>query len=108
MFELIGRTRVPTVVIENVYFMLQLVSGKAMEWMVSRFEELGYAWAYRVLDSMGFGLPQRRRRVYFVASRELDPRTVLFADERSRADPMEPNLSQPIGFYWTEGRSGIG
>src|ERR1019366_6369673 len=49
MFDLIERSRVPTVVVENVYFMLQLDSGKAMEWMVSRFEELGYAWAYRVL-----------------------------------------------------------
>lgn len=108
MFELIERSRVPTVIIENVYFMLQLDSGKAMNWIVGRFEELGYAWAYRVLDSMGFGLPQRRRRVYFVASRSLDPRTVLFADERPRLDLPAPDLTHPLGFYWTEGRSGIG
>jgi DNA (cytosine-5)-methyltransferase 1 len=108
MFDLIERSRVPTVVFENVYFMLQLDSGKAMEWMVSRFEELGYAWAYRVLDSIGFGLPQRRRRVYFVASLELDPRTVLFADEKARLGTPEMDLTRPLGFYWTEGRSGIG
>jgi DNA (cytosine-5)-methyltransferase 1 len=108
MFELIERSLVPTVVIENVYFMLQLDAGKAMEWMVSRFEELGYSWAYRVLDSMGFGLPQRRRRVYFIASRNIDPRTVLFADERPGAISPEPDLTHPLGFYWTEGRSGIG
>jgi DNA (cytosine-5)-methyltransferase 1 len=108
MFELIERSRVPTVVVENVYFMLQLDSGKAMEWMVGRFEELGYAWAYRVLDSIGFGLPQRRRRVYFVASLELDPRTVLFADDKPRLEAPQPDLTRPLGFYWTEGRSGIG
>jgi len=108
MFDLIERSRVPTVVFENVYFMLQLDSGKAMEWMVGRFEELGYAWAYRVLDSIGFGLPQRRRRVYFVASLELDPRTVLFADEKARLETPEMDLTRPLGFYWTEGRSGIG
>ena len=108
MFDLIGRSRVPTVVIENVYFMLQLDSGKAMEWLVNRFEELGYAWAYRVLDTMGFGLPQRRRRVYFVASLEFDPRTVLFADDRPCMPLVELDVAKPMGFYWTEGRSGIG
>jgi DNA (cytosine-5)-methyltransferase 1 len=108
MFELIERAHVPTVVIENVYFMLQLDSGQGMKWMVSQFERLGYAWAYRVLDSMGFGLPQRRRRVYFVASREIDPRTVLFADEQPGVDTPPRDLSRPLGFYWTEGRSGIG
>jgi DNA (cytosine-5)-methyltransferase 1 len=108
MFELIEDSLVPTVVIENVYFMLQLDSGKAMDWLVSRFEQLGYKWAYRVLDSMGFGLPQRRRRVYFIASRDIDPRTILFADEQPAEHTPHRDLSQPLGFYWTEGRSGIG
>lgn len=108
MFALIERSRVPVVVIENVYFMLQLDSGKAMLWLVDRFEKLGYKWAYRVLDTMGFGLPQRRRRVYFVASRDIDPRTVLFADETPVLEPPRPDLNRPLGFYWTEGRSGVG
>lgn len=108
MFDLIGKSRVPTVVIENVYFMLQLHSGGAMEWIVSRFEDLGYRWAYRVLDSMGFGLPQRRRRVYLVASLELDPREVLFADADEPPASHLPSLDVPLGFYWTEGRSGLG
>lgn len=108
MFELIARSRVPTVVIENVYFMLQLDSGKAMKWLVTQFEKLGYRWAYRILDTMGFGLPQRRRRVYFVASLELDPREVLFADESPPTIATKPDLTRPLGFYWTEGRSGIG
>ncbi len=108
MFELIGRSRVPVVVIENVYFMLQLDSGKGMRWLVDRFEQLGYKWAYRVLDTMGFGLPQRRRRVYFVASLDTDPRTVLFADDAPVFESPRPDLNSPLGFYWTEGRSGVG
>jgi DNA (cytosine-5)-methyltransferase 1 len=108
MFELIEKSTVPLVVIENVYFMLQLDSGKAMEWLVTEFERLGYRWAYRVLDTIGFGLPQRRRRVYFVASRDVDPRTILFADETNQSDGAKPDLSLPLGFYWTEGKSGVG
>ena len=85
LFDLIERSRVPTIVIENVYFMLQLDRGQAMDNLAhARLEALNYAWAYRVLDTIGFGLPQRRRRVYLVASRVLNPRSVLFADETPR------------------------
>lgn len=108
MFALIEKSTVPLVVIENVYFMLQLDSGKAMEWLVTEFERLGYRWAYRVLDTTGFGLPQRRRRVYFVATRDVDPRTILFADETNPSAGAKPDLSLPLGFYWTEGKSGVG
>ena len=108
MFELIASSRVPTVVIENVYFLLQLDKGNGMRWLAEQFEGLGYKWAYRVLDTMAFGLPQRRRRVYLVASLNLDPRTVLFADTSSSYFKGERTIDTPLGFYWTEGRSGIG
>ncbi len=108
LFALIATTHPPTVVLENVYFMLQLDGGRAMAWLVERFEEHGYRWAYRVLDTMGFGLPQRRRRVYIVACRDLDPRCVLFADEHPLPETPLPDVSRPIGFYWTEGKSGVG
>jgi DNA (cytosine-5)-methyltransferase 1 len=108
LFELIECSSVPTVVIENVYFMLQLNRGRGMQWLVQQFEQLGYRWAYRVVDTMGFGLPQRRRRVYLVASKEIDPRRVLFADNATAPQPEKASLGRPLGFYWTEGRSGIG
>lgn len=108
MFDLIARSRVPLVVIENVYFMLHLDSGRGMRRLVEQFEALGYKWAYRVLDTMGFGLPQRRRRVYFVASLDVDPRRILFADDAPEPRVPAPNLKRPLGFYWTEGRNGIG
>ena len=57
---------------------------------------------------MGFGLPQRRRRVYFIASKDLDPRSVLFADHALALTPEKFDLARPVGFYWTEGRSGVG
>ena len=109
LFDLVGRRGALTVVIENVYFMLQLDSGTAMDWLVTRLEDLGFQWAYRVVDTMGFGLPQRRRRVYLLASRDhVDPREVLFADDEVPMETPAPSLEFPLGFYWTEGRSGVG
>lgn len=109
VFRLVETHRTPWVLLENVPFMLQLGHGEAMNVITSAFEEIGYKWAYRVVDARAFGLPQRRRRVYLVASCEGDPREVLFADE---AGPIpEPRATeQPVacGFYWTEGLRGLG
>lgn len=108
LFAILERSDVSTVVVENVYFMLHLDRGRAMHLIVTRFRELGYRWAYRVVDTVGFGLPHRRRRVYLVASRHLDPRAVLFADDAPRIESSRPAIDRPIGFYWTEGEKGSG
>lgn len=102
------RSRVPFVLLENVPFMLQLGAGRALEVIISRLESLGYRWAYRVVDSRAFGLPQRRERVFLLASRDEDPARVLFADEVGA--PQEPpvSLHRANGFYWTEGLRGLG
>lgn len=42
--------------------------------VVMGLEELGYGWAYRVVDGSHLGTPQRRRRVIVVAHRGGDPR----------------------------------
>ena len=108
LFRLMDRCLAPWVVIENVYFMLYLMGGRGIAVLVEQLEDRKYRWAYRVVDSRAFGLPQRRRRVFLVASRYSDPRNVLLADDAgSRVWPM-PDMNRPIGFYWTEGRSGKG
>lgn len=108
VFRLLERQRIPTVVLENVPFMLHLNKGEGMLVLLTEFERLGYRWAYRVVDALGFGLPQRRERVFLVASKELDPRDVLFAD--NHVGPPEAPRARPTatGFYWTEGIRGMG
>ena len=108
LFRLLEVQRINHVVIENVYFMLHLHHGAAVKYIVNRLERLGYSWAYRVVDSRAFSLAQRRRRLFIVASTELDPRRVLFADDKPNQCWPNPNLNHPIGFYWTEGISGHG
>lgn len=94
-------------VLENVQFMLQLDRGKAMAYLVGELNRLGYRWAYRLVDSRAVGVPQRRRRVLLVASRQEDPRGVLFADDAGEPPP-ERYTSDACGFYWTEGLRGLG
>src|SRR6185503_6857901 len=109
VFRLIDEHRTPWVLLENVPFMLQLARGEAMNVITSAFEERGYRWAYRVVDARAFGLPQRRRRVYFLASHGGDPRTVLFADEAGDPElPQDHRGELACGFYWTEGLRGLG
>ena len=108
LFGLLEVRRVPWVVVENVYFMLHLARGAAMAYVLSRLEGLGYRWASRVVDSRAFGLPQRRRRVYIVAALDGDPRDVLLADDTGQRTWPAVDAARPVGFYWTEGRSGHG
>lgn len=107
VFRLLDRQNVEWLVLENVRNMLVLDNGAAMSYLVSRLEELKFRWAYRLVDSRFTGVPQRRHRVLFVASRRHDPREVLFADEA--AEPSESHLrDDTYGFYWTEGLTGLG
>ncbi len=108
VFRLLRDRPVSTVVVENVSFMLQLGGGSAMRAIVDEFEALGYRWAYRLVDTFSFGLPQRRERVYLVASKVLDPSEVLLADDNPLARPLSGFGRIAHGFYWTEGKSGLG
>jgi DNA (cytosine-5)-methyltransferase 1 len=107
VFRLLEAHEVPWVVLENVPFMLQLGRGRALEVVLNALERLGYRWAYRVVDTRAFGLPQRRERVFFVASREGDPRDVLLADDVGEPAPLDA-AGLACGFYWTEGIRGLG
>ena len=95
VFRLLETHPVPWVLLENVPFMLQLGKGKALEVIVREFERLGYRWAYRVVDSRAFGLPQRRERVYFLASLKGDPRDVILADDTAEKDPFGSRWRRP-------------
>ena len=56
------------IVWENVPGVLSSNGGRDLGSFLGALVELGYGWAYRVLDAQYFGVPQRRRRVFVVAS----------------------------------------
>lgn len=108
VFRLLDQRRVPWVVLENVSFMLHLSKGRALGTIIEAFEERGYRWAYRIINSLSY-LPQRRERVFIVATNtEVDPAEVLLTDE-AQAPQRKTKLEEHAhGFYWTEGTRGLG
>jgi DNA (cytosine-5)-methyltransferase 1 len=109
VFRLLNTKCAPEwVLLENVPFMLRLAGGKAIDIVLTSLERLGYRWAYRVVDTRAFGLPQRRRRVFILASRVQDPRTVLLVDNEPEVPEEFEPAGKACGFYWTEGSKGLG
>ncbi len=64
--RLAGRARPRWVVWENVLGVLSSNGGRDFGAFLGGLAELGYGFAYRVLDAQHFGVPQRRRRVFVV------------------------------------------
>ena len=107
VFRIVKATSPRWLVLENVPNMLVLHRGAAMRHITSELELLGYRWAYRTVDARFTGLPQRRLRVILLASREELPGERLLADDSDGETAMAPN-EDAFGFYWTEGRGGLG
>ena len=55
-------------ILENVAGLLSSQRGKDMGIVITALVERGYGVCWRVLDSQNFGVPQRRRRIFIVAS----------------------------------------
>jgi DNA (cytosine-5)-methyltransferase 1 len=88
--------------------MRHLARGVALDAIVSGFEKAGYSWAYRLIDTRAFGLPQRRERIFILASKDGDPRDVLLSKDAGPPASVDPPPGTAFGFYWTEGRGGLG
>jgi DNA (cytosine-5)-methyltransferase 1 len=60
-------------VLQPQYFSLENVAGyvryQSFAKIVSRLYDLNYAWDYKVLDCSDYGVPQARKRLFFVASK---------------------------------------
>jgi DNA (cytosine-5)-methyltransferase 1 len=64
--EIAQRRRPRWIVWENVPGVLSSNGGRDFGAFLGALGELGYGWAYRILDAQWFGVAQRRRRVFVV------------------------------------------
>jgi len=93
---------------ENVPGVLSSNGGKDFGSFLGALGELGYEWAYRVLDAQWFGVAQRRRRVFVVAhlGEGSLAAKVLFESESVRRNPA-PSREARQGIA-TNAEAGVG
>ncbi|MDF2962070.1 MAG: hphIAM [Paenibacillus sp.] len=53
-------------VMENVPGLVRLFDGKVKDQIIEEFEQIGYNVSYKILTASDYGVPQTRKRVFFV------------------------------------------
>jgi DNA (cytosine-5)-methyltransferase 1 len=75
-------------VMENVTGITSIAGGAIVREIQSRMRELGYRVEMRLLKAEEFGVPQERRRIFFIATRE-DVTTIPFP-QRTHGHGLQP------------------
>jgi DNA (cytosine-5)-methyltransferase 1 len=107
------------VIWENVPGVLSSSGGRDFGSFLGALGNIGYGFAYRVLDAQYFGVPQRRRRVFVVAHSSGDSRRaaeILFEPESlsgnhktSRAQGQgiaDASITGTVSSKWAKGTGG--
>jgi DNA (cytosine-5)-methyltransferase 1 len=66
--RIVGDLKPQVVILENVTGILTMEGGNVRRRVVEEFENLGYSMTHSVLKAEDYGVPQRRRRVFFVGN----------------------------------------
>jgi DNA (cytosine-5)-methyltransferase 1 len=92
---------------ENVPGVLSSNGGRDFGAFLGALVELGYGFAYRVLDAQHFGVPQRRRRVFVVGCLGdwVSPAKVLFESESLLRDSKKSTSKKQRTASSTQGSS---
>ncbi|MFY3740486.1 MAG: DNA (cytosine-5)-methyltransferase 1 [Candidatus Nitrosomirales archaeon] len=67
--KIVGDLKPKFLVMENVPGMISYHDGKIVKHIKADFEALGYKIEARVLAAESFGVPQRRKRIFFIGNR---------------------------------------
>lgn len=105
VFRLAKKVNPKVIIIENVQGLLTLYKGKAKKDIINLCEEMGYNCTPKLLYAPDFGVPQIRKRVFFVALKkelgvfEFPAPTHLLNDYVGCENAIEdlPNLDKSYG-----------
>lgn len=80
------------IILENVPNILTIDKGNVIKRIQKEFEDIGYHFTYRLFDASEFGVPQVRKRLFFVGCREkaID----LSLARKTQAKPLEHFIDQ--------------
>lgn len=69
-------------ILENVEGLVNHDNGRTLDVIKQRLSDLNYKFAYKVLNSKDFGVPQERKRIYIVGSKNFSPNLENFDVQR--------------------------
>ncbi|MDR2457059.1 MAG: DNA (cytosine-5-)-methyltransferase [Clostridiales Family XIII bacterium] len=69
LIKILKDKRVPYFILENVKGLINHDRGNTIKVIIKALEVAGYHTSYKVLNSLNYGVPQMRERVYFVGVR---------------------------------------
>lgn len=81
--QILKRKQPTAFLLENVKQLVSHDQGQTFQVILSRLQELGYHVHYKILNSLVFGLPQKRERVYIAGF----------------LNPLNFNFPKPLGYY---------
>ena len=70
LMRILKEKNVPYFILENVKGFVSHDNGNSMKTVLKKFDELGYDISWKVLNSIEYGVPQSRERVYLVGIRK--------------------------------------
>lgn len=70
VFKLAKKIKPQAIIIENVPGLATLYDGKAKDEILKQFDGLGYSSNFQVLYAPDYGVPQIRKRIFFVGLRK--------------------------------------
>ena len=89
--DVVGKLKPAVVLMENVPGLVFPRHRDYLSSIVSRFGSLGYKVSYDILNSADYGVPQNRRRLFFVAFKDSDSR-YTFPSPEYGAGSQYPHL----------------
>ena len=70
LMKILKEKNIPYFILENVKGFVNHDNGNSMKTVLTEFNNLGYDVSWNVLNSLDFGIPQSRERVYLVGIRK--------------------------------------
>ncbi|MCL2112084.1 MAG: DNA (cytosine-5-)-methyltransferase [Clostridiales bacterium] len=123
LIKILKNKTVPYFILENVKGLINHDKGNTLRTVVKLLEEAGYHTEYRILNSVNYGVPQMRERVYFVGIRKEkakqgefvwpdevetpDVREYLCNENPTFLDPNDKTFQKYLGNKYNKGRVDI-
>jgi len=84
-------------VMENVSGLVSHNGGGTVKQIVENFSRIGYRTDWRILDAVNYGVPQRRKRVFFIGNKLNLPNPFPAPTHRlSGGDPNDEKLNEAV------------